>query len=293
MPRQCLGVSFNAGFKDNADRGRIGRVPRPFQPRHGTEKTEYNVALDGTFAPHAMPDLSGGVIGFNVDLANGIGKRLDVKMHITATQWSSLLPAMQAGKYDFIVAPTTITQERSESMLFTEGYLNTDFLFAVMKGAPKITSLEGSKGKIISVNKGSVYDSWVRKQEATIGWKVQSHSTQTDTLQAVVAGRAFANVAGNTAVAWAITKLPQFELSYNFTTDKLFGMPFRKDNVATRNMVEEVIECMKLDGTFTAMSVKWFGVEPAPGSAAVTVQPGFGEPGIGGYEDTAHTPNCT
>lgn len=257
------------------------------------KKTEYNVALDGTFAPHAMPDLSGGVVGFNVDLANEIGKRLGVKMNITAAQWSGLLPAMQAGKYDFIVAPTTITQERSESMLFTEGYLNTDFLFAVKKGAPKITSLEGFKGKIISVNKGSVYDSWVREQEATIGWKVQSYGTQTDALQAVVAGRAFANVAGNTAVAWAVTKLPQLELSYNYTTGKLFGMPFRKDDVETRNMVEEVIECMKLDGTFSAMSVKWFGVEPAPGSAAVTVQPGFGEPGIGGYDPTEHTPNCS
>ena len=144
------------------------------------KKTEYNVALDGTFAPHAMPDLSGGVIGFNVDLANEIGKRLGAKMNITAAQWSGLLPAMQAGKYDFIVAPTTITQERSESMLFTEGYLNTDFLFAVKKGTPKITSLEGFKGKIISVNKGSIYDSWVREQESTIGWKVQSYGTQTD-----------------------------------------------------------------------------------------------------------------
>ncbi|MEQ9125563.1 MAG: transporter substrate-binding domain-containing protein, partial [Alphaproteobacteria bacterium] len=92
------------------------------------QKAEYNVALDGTFAPHAMPTLSGDVEGFNVDLANEIGKRLGAKMNITAAQWSGLLPAMQAGKYDFIVAPTTITEERAKNMLFTEGYLNTDFL---------------------------------------------------------------------------------------------------------------------------------------------------------------------
>lgn len=256
------------------------------------KKSEYNVALDGTFAPHAMPDLSGGVVGFNVDLANEIGKRLGVKMNITAAQWSGLLPAMQAGKYDFIVAPTTITEERAESMLFTEGYLNTDFLFAVKKGSPKVTSLEDFKGKIIAVNKGAIYDRWVRDLEPTIGWKVQSYGTQTDALQAVVAGRAYANVAGNTAVAWAVTKIPALELSYNHTTGKLFGMPFRKDDVATRNMVEEVIECMKLDGTFSEMSVKWFGVAPAPGSAAVTVSAGYGQPGIKGYEATPHVPNC-
>ena len=256
------------------------------------KKSEYNVALDGTFAPHAMPDLKGGVEGFNVDLANTIGERLGVKMNITAAQWSGLLPAMQAGKYDFIVAPTTITAERAENMLFTEGYLNTDFLFAVKKGAPKISSLEDFKGKIITVNKGSVYDRWGRELEPTIGWKVQSYGTQTDAIQAVIAGRAFANVAGNTSVAWAVKKLPQLELSFNFSTGKLFGMPFRKDDVATRNMVEEVIECLKLDGTFTEMSLKWFGVAPAPGSAALTVSAGYGQPGIAGYDATPHVPDC-
>lgn len=257
------------------------------------KKSEYNVALDGTFAPHAMPDLSGGVVGFNVDLAYEIGKRLGVKMNITAAQWSGLLPGMQAGKYDFIVAPTTITEERAKSMLFTEGYLNTDFLFAVKKGAPKITALEGFKGKIIAVNKGSAYDRWARDLEPSIGWKVQSYGTQTDALQAVVAGRAFANVAGNTGVAWAVQKIPALELSYNHATGKVFGMPFRKDDAATRNMVEEVIECMKLDGTFAEMSVKWFGIAPAPGSAAVTVNAGFGQPGVEGYEPTPHVPNCS
>ena len=83
-------------------------------------KKEYNVALDGTFAPHAMPKLSGGIEGFNVDLANEIGKRLGAKMNITAAQWSGLIPAMQAGKYDFLVAPTTITEERAKTMLFTD-----------------------------------------------------------------------------------------------------------------------------------------------------------------------------
>ena len=256
------------------------------------KKSEYNVALDGTFAPHAMPDLSGGVVGFNVDLANEIGKRLGVKMNITAAQWSGLLPAMQAGKYDFIVAPTTITAERAENMLFTEGYLNTDFTFVVQKGAPKITDLEDLKGKIISVNKGSLYDRWSREMEPTIGWEVQSYGTQTDAIQAVLAGWAFANVAGSTAVAWAAKKNPNLELSITHSTGNLFGMPFRKDDVATRNMVEEVIECMKLDGTFTKMSEEWFGVTPAAGSAAVTVQTGYGQPGIEGYDPTPHEPNC-
>lgn len=256
------------------------------------QKKTYNVALDGTFAPHAMPKLDGGVEGFNVDLTMEIGKRLGVEMNITAAQWSGLLPGMQAGKYDFIVAPTTITEERNESMIFTEGYLNTDFLFAVKKGAPKVTSLAGFKGKVIAVNKGSAYDRWARDLAPTVGWEVQSYGTQTDAIQAVLSGRAFANVAGNTGVAWAAKKNPSIELSYNHSTGKLFGMPFRKDDVETRNLVEGVIECMKLDGTIAALSEKWFGVAPSPGDAALTVHAGYGPPGFKSYSMTAHVPKC-
>ncbi len=255
-------------------------------------KDTYKVGLDGTFAPHAMPKLAGGVEGFNVDLANEIGRRLGVKMDITAAQWSGLLPGMQAGTYDFIVAPTTLTEARSKSMLFTEGYLNTDFQFVTKKGAPAVKSLEGFKGKTIAVNKGSAYDRWARGLADKIGWKVESYGTNTDAVQAVVSGRAFANVAGNTVSAWAVKKNGQIQLSYLHSTGKVFSMPFRKDSVALRNKVENVIECMKLDGTFAKMSEKWFGVTPVKGSAAVTVYPGYGHPGFAGHDATPHEPKC-
>ena len=252
----------------------------------------YKVALDGTFAPHAMPKMSGGVEGFNVDLANEIGKRLGAKMDITAAQWSGLLPGMQAGTYDFLVAPTTLTESRSKSMLFTEGYLNTDYQFVVKKGAPAMKSLTDFKGKVIAVNKGASYDKWARGLADKIGWTVQSYGTNTDAIQAVISGRAFANVAGNTVSAWAVKKNSQIALSFVHSTGKVFSMPFRKDSRALRNKVENAIECMKLDGTMAKMSEKWFGVTPAPGSAAVTVHAGYGEPGFEGYEATPHVPNC-
>jgi len=250
------------------------------------------VALDGTFAPHAMPKLSGGVEGFNVDFANEIGLRLGRKMDIIAAQWSGLLPGMQAGTYDFLVAPTTVTLERTKSILFTEGYLNTDFQFVLKKGSPKVTSLKGFAGKTIAVNKGSAYDRWARGLVGELGWKIESYGTNTDAVQAVVSGRAFANVAGNTVIAWAAKKNPAIELSYRHSTGKVFAVPFRKDDVEMRNKVESAIECMKLDGTLAKLSVKWFGVKPSPGDAAVTVSEGYGVPGMPGHQSGPHPLTC-
>jgi polar amino acid transport system substrate-binding protein len=256
------------------------------------DATPLRTGVDGTFAPHAMPSLSGGVEGFNIDLANEIARRLNRPIIIDAAQFSGLIPALQAGTYDFIAAPTTVTRERAENLLFTEGYLNTDFQFVIKKGAPKIDRLEDLKGKVVSVNKGSVYDQWARDLEGKIGWRIESFGTQTDAVQAVLAGRADANVAGNTAVAWAAKNNPQLELSYLYSTGLVWAAPLRKDSGELRKTIENAIECMKLDATIARMHEKWFGVKALPGSAAVTIFPGYGVPGMPGYDPTEHTPNC-
>ncbi len=256
------------------------------------EEPPLRTAVDGTFAPHAMPSLSGGYEGFNIDLANEIAKRLHRRITIDAAQYSGLLPALQAGTYDFIAAPTTVTKERAENLLFTEGYLNTDFQFLIKKGAPKVEKLEDLKGKVVAVNKGSAYDSWARDLEPKIGWKVESFGTQTDAVQAVLAGRADANVAGNTAIAWAAKNNPQLELSYYYSTGLVWAAPLRKDSTELRKQLENAIECMKLDATIAKMHKRWFGIDPQPGSAAVTVFPGYGVPNMQGYDPTEHTPKC-
>jgi polar amino acid transport system substrate-binding protein len=248
------------------------------------EAPPLRTAVDGTFAPHAMPKLGGGYEGFNIDLAEEIGKRMKRKVIIDATQFSGLVPGLQAGTYDFLAAPTTVTKERADNMLFTEGYLNTDFQFLIKKGAPKVEKLEDLKGKTVSVNKGSAYDSWARELEGKIGWKVESFGTQTDAVQAVLAGRADANVAGKNN--------PQLELSYLHSTGLVWGAPLRKDSGELRKQIENAIECMKLDGTIAKMHERWFGVKPAAGSAAVTVYPGYGVPEMVGYDPTPHTPQC-
>jgi len=256
------------------------------------ESPPLRTGLDGTFAPHAFPSLSGGYEGFNVDLANEIARRLKRKIIIDAAQFSGLVPALQAGTYDFLAAPTTVTKERAENMLFTEGYLNTDFQFLIKKGAPKVGKLEDLKGKTISVNKGSAYDSWARELEGRIGWKVESYGTQPDAVQAVLVGRADANVAGNTVIAWAVKNNPQLELSYLHSTGLVWAAPLRKDSGEMRKTIENAVECMKLDGTIAKMHERWFGIAPAASSAAVTVYPGYGVPDMPGYDPTAHTPAC-
>jgi polar amino acid transport system substrate-binding protein len=249
-------------------------------------------AVDGTFPPHAFPKLEGGVQGFNIDLVNEISKQMKRPIEITATQFSGIIPGMQAGTYDFSGAPVTVTKERAESLLFTEGYLETDFQFLVKKETPDIAKLEELKGKVIAVNKGSAYDSWARGLEGQIGWTVESFGTQSDAVQAVLSGRAHANVAGNTGAAFAAKQNPALKLSYLHKTGLVWAFAFRKDDAKLRNEVEDALECLKKAGVVARLEEKWMGTKSQPGSAAVTVFPGYGVPNMPGYDATAHEPKC-
>ncbi|HJZ33802.1 MAG TPA: transporter substrate-binding domain-containing protein [Hyphomicrobiaceae bacterium] len=261
-------------------------------PGLGWAQQPLKTAVDGTFAPHAMPKLEGGIQGFNVDLANEVGKRLKRPVEIAAMQFSGILPALQAGTIDFVAAPVTVTKERADNYIFTEGYLNTDYQFLTKKGEPPITDLKQLKGKVIAVNKGAVYDSWARGLEAEIGWRVESFGTQTDAVQAVLAGRAYANVAGNTAIQWVVKQQPQLQLSYLYATGLVWAVPLRKESLELRGEIENAIECMKMDGTMAAMHERWFGTKPAPESPAATIYPGTGVPGTPGYDATPRQPKC-
>jgi len=243
--------------------------------------------VDGTFAPHAMPKLGGGIEGFNVDMANEIGKRMGRPIEVVAQEFSGLVPGLLSKRFDFLAAPTTVTEERARSLLFTEGYLNTDFQFLSRRNQPEIKTLEDLRGKKVSVNRGSAYEAWARDNAARYGFTYDVYGSNPEAVQAVLAGRADTNLAGNTVAAWAVKQnAQQLRLGYKITTGLVWAIPFRPDDKAGRDRISMVVKCMKQDGTFARLHRKWFGYEPAPDSVTVNIAAGHGVAGMPGYDET-------
>ncbi len=259
-----------------------------------TSQPPFRTAVDGTYAPHAMPKLGGGLEGFQVDLFNEVARRMHRGITIDSASFSGLIPALQAGRYDFLAAPTTVTPERAQALLFTQGYIWTAFEFGIRKGTPPLKGWEDLKGKVVSVNKGTPYESLSKQMGEKYGFTVQTFDTEPDAVQAVVSGHAYANLAGNTVIKYAASKNPQFVADLTLTDTKAhWAAPFRKDETALRDEMDDVLKCMKKDGTIAKLSEKWFGAKPAEDDLENVTFPGHGVPGLPGYEPNASEPDCS
>ena len=257
------------------------------------KKPPLRTGVDGTFAPHAMPKLGGGVEGFQIDLFTEVAKRMKRDITIDAVSFSTLIPGMQAGRYDFIAAPTTVTKERAEAMLFTAGYLWTAFQFGIKKGSAPIKSWADLKGKAVSVNKGTPYEKLAKAEGEKNGFTVQVYDTQPDATQAVLSGRAYATLGGNTTIVYAASKNPQFIADLELKDTRAhWAAPVPKDNPKLRAELQDALDCMKKDGTIAKLAEKWFGKKPDADDLAVVITPGYGVPGMPGYDPTPHELKC-
>jgi polar amino acid transport system substrate-binding protein len=235
---------------------------------------------------------TGGPEGFGVDMVNEIAKRLGRPgVEIVDVNFSGLFAALFAKRMEFTVNPLNITAERAERMLYTEPFFATGNGFLV-RAAEEMKGLEDLKGKAIAVNRGTISDTWATANAERLGFEVQRYDTFPDSVQAVITRRAFAALNEIPTAVYAASQNRAMKVGFKDFTGRNFGFAFRPESREYRNKVEEVIECMKLDGTLVKLHEKWYGSPPDPMSSLTAVYFGYGPPGLKGYEPTAHKPNC-
>jgi polar amino acid transport system substrate-binding protein len=251
-------------------------------------------STDAGFVPFSYTNSEGKLEGFQIELFNEVARRLGRELQITSMPHAGEAAAIMAGRFQFSCGNMTITKERAEHMLFTEPYISVSWRFAIKKGSAPITSEDDLRGKVVAINAGSVpAEVWLAKNAERLNITIMQFPGQSEAIQAVLQGRAYAYYNSNIPVEYVAKTVPQLEASWvSPGATQVWSSPFGPDQKQLRDEVGDALVCMKRAGFIAKLYEKYLGVPPQDGSATVTAYPGYGMEGFAGFEDRPQNPDC-
>lgn len=252
---------------------------------------EVRIVTEGGFPPWNYTKADGTLAGFEIDLFKDICDRMKVKCTLTAQSFDSMIPALNAGKFDAIVNDVSITPRREEVIAFSIPYASVCYTFAT--GNPEIAKKLGGEDKIISLNDEAATKAAMEPVKAlfkdmTIGTLAAGGSVafvetyfkgvalmrQYKTAEArdidLVAGRVDVVVGGKDTLGIAAAK-PGREAMKTFgpcfqggVVGKGAGVGLRKQDSDLKAMFDKAIAEAQADGTIKRLALPVFGMDITP-----------------------------
>ena len=227
------------------------------------ESKKIVVGLDDSFPPMGFKDGKNEIVGFDIDLAKEVAKRLGREVEFKAIDWNSKEAELKSGRVDILWNGLDITDKRKENMLFSEPYMdNRQIVFVAKNGKVAVASEADLAGKTIGTQSGGTTEEYFEnKPELKASMKeVKYYPDYINAFMDLENGRLDAVVGDEIIGRYYISKHPDEIQAIDTVigTVSQFGIAFRKDDQKLRDEVQKVFDEMKADGTVAKISEKWF-----------------------------------
>lgn len=207
---------------------------------------------------------NGKPVGFDVELAEEIARRLGLTVQWVKTDFDSSFTALAGNQFDAIAAAITATgetgQERSQIVDFSDLYFNSRQSFSVNTSkTPDITSTSQlPRGAVIGVQKGTTGKDWAEANLKPNGIAVKTYTAAPDAFRDLEAGN-IAGVINDGPSSDAIVKdLTNVKVVQYIDTNEKYAFAFSKDNTQLKAAWNDVLKQLFQDGTYKRIYEKWF-----------------------------------
>ncbi|MQR01826.1 basic amino acid ABC transporter substrate-binding protein [Glaciimonas soli] len=233
------------------------------EPKTATapSQTEYLVGAEATFAPFEFQNEQKEIEGFDVDIMHAIADKGGFKVKFVNTPFEGIFNFLAQGDRDLVASAVTITDERKQTVDFSDPYFESTQYIVVPKDS-KVTKFTDLKTLTVGVQSATTGDEAVQKLLGKSNPKIKRMDSAMMTLKelegggvdAVVLDTGLVNnyIKNNSAEGFRAITDPDFPKEY-------YGIAVKKGNTALLEKVNKGLAAIKADGTYQTIYQKYFG----------------------------------
>jgi arginine/ornithine transport system substrate-binding protein len=221
------------------------------------------VGVEGNYPPFSKMGADGKLSGFDIDIALALCKKMGAECTLVQQEWDGMMPALNAKKFDMIVASMTISDERRKVADFSDPYYDVPSRWVAKAGAFKDASAASLRGKKIIVLRNSPRAKFVADHHKDAD--VLLVNKETDVYMELAAGRGDIGFGSSVVSSEAFLKKPEGKgFAQVGSTVRLdgggggVGIAFRKGETALRDKVNAALKAIRADGSYKKLADSYF-----------------------------------
>lgn len=230
----------------------------------GAARAEHlRIGTEGQFRPFNYFDDKGELVGFDIEISRALCTVMQASCEFVVMDWDKLLPALEAGQIDVIVASMSKTEERMKHADFTDRYYRSRSVFVARRDAPVTPTRDGVAGKRLVTQKETVFEDWLNRHFKGVA-SIAGTPTAAEAFQAVIDRKADLILIDN-LVAFEVLSTPQGEVLEVVGTvpegDEEMSNTYiqvRKGNDRLRLAINDALRKIWLEGIYRKINERYF-----------------------------------
>jgi lysine-arginine-ornithine-binding protein len=224
--------------------------------------------VEGAYPPFSETAADGSIVGFDIDIGQALCAEMGETCELVKIDWDGIIPALLEKKCDAIMASMSATDERKQVIDFSAKYYMVPNRFVAKADSGLDGTPEGMAGKVVGVQRGTIHQSFMEAHYPDT--ELRLYGSQDEANLDLTAGRVDALMADAVQLESGFLKTPAAE-GYGFVGAENYYDPaihgtgaavgVRKDDTALRDKLSEAIAAIRADGTYQAISDKYFGMD--------------------------------
>lgn len=224
-----------------------------------TDKAQFVMGLDDSFPPMGFRGDNNEIIGFDIDLAKEVTKKLNMELVLQPIDWGTKELELNSGKITCIWNGLSVSPERQEAMALSKPYLANKMVI-ITKADSTINTKADLEGKNVGLQTGSTAVQALEKDPINEKVNKSTYDNNVLALQDLDIGRIDAVIMDEVVARYMLAKKAgAYKVSNDYFNEEFYAIAFKKGNDELKSKVEKAIDELIDDGTASKISVKWFG----------------------------------